>query len=142
MTAKKKNEIEMTKRQPVAVVAPTAAELAVAFDGDKGLQVPVGAVLPVVKILRESPKFELPEGSMVDSFRGHILHYHSVNQYYAKEFGPDSGGQPPDCSSVDGLVPCNGAFYQFSVSQGNYEEISEHIIETTSVRAAPRGCET
>lgn len=124
MTAKKKNsEIEKIEPQSLAVVAPTAAELAIAFDGNDGLQVPVGVVLPIVKILRESPKFEMPDGNMVESFRGHILHYHSVNQLYLKEYGPDSGGQPPDCSSVDGLVPCNGAFHRFNVSQSNYEEI-------------------
>lgn len=112
-----------TQEQALAVVAPTASELAVGFDGDKELPVPVGAVLPVVKILRESPKFEMPDGETKTSFRGFILYYHSVKQLYLKEFGPDSGGQPPDCSSVNGVVPCNGAFYRFILTSEGYAEI-------------------
>lgn len=119
--------IEELKPQPLAIVAPTATELAVGFDGDRGLPVPVGAVLPIVKILRESPKFEMPDGGTKNSFRGFILHYHSVNQLYLKEYGPDSGGQPPDCSSVDGAVPCNGHFDRYIISTEQYIEICNAV---------------
>lgn len=129
MTAKKKkkSEIKKAEPQPLAVVAPTATELAAGFDGDKGLQVPIGAVLPIVKILRESPKFEMPDGETKTSFRGFILYYHSVKQLYLKEYGPDSGGQPPDCSSVDGLAPCNGSFNQYVLSNKKYVEICNAV---------------
>ena len=107
------NEIEKVESQPLAV--PDDNALAAAFDGDKQLNVPVGAVLPVVKILRESPKFEMPDGEMVNSFRGHILFYHSVNQLYLNEYGNETQGQRPDCSSADGLVPCSGYFNNYNL---------------------------
>lgn len=119
---------EMEKRENAPLAVPSAGELAAAFDGDKGLNVPVGAVLPVVKILRESPKFEMPDSNMVDSFRGHILYYHSVNQLYLNEYGAETSGQRPDCSSFDGLTPCSGGFNMYSL---NYEEVVK-IVEQTN----------
>lgn len=119
------NEIEKTEQKPLAV--PDAGALTAAFGGDKGLNVPVGAVLPIVKILRESPKFEMPDGNTVENFRGHILHYHSVNQLYLKEYGADNVGQRPDCSSFDGLIPCSGFYDRYTFS---YEDWCKLIDET------------
>lgn len=114
---------EIQKREEQAITVPDDNALAAAFDGDKELNVPVGAVLPAVKILRESPKFEMPDGNVVESFRGHILHYHSVNQLYLNEYGADSEGQRPDCSSFDGLAPCNGHFENYIVDDKTWLKI-------------------
>jgi len=115
------NEIEKRQDQPLLI--PDAGELAAAFDGDKALNVPVGAVLPVVKVLRESPRFEMPDGSIVNNFRGHILYYHSVNQLYLNDYGAENENQRPDCSSFDGLVPCNGYFYRYALSDEEWLEV-------------------
>jgi len=114
---------EIQKNGPAPLAVPDSGALAAAFDGDKGLNVPVGAVLPIVKILRESPRFELPDGNMVESFRGHILYYHSVNQLYLNEFGADNTGQRPDCSSFDGLAPCNGQFNRYNISDETWLDV-------------------
>ena len=53
-----------------------------------------------------------------------IYHNHLyVNQLYLEKYGPDSSGKHPDCSSVDGAVPCNGHFDQYILSTEKYIEI-------------------
>ena len=76
--------------------------------GGSGYQIPIDAPLPQIKILRETPQFETPEGETVKSITGHIIYWHHANQYYKEKFGEGEEG-PPTCASPDGIKPdCSG----------------------------------
>lgn len=91
-------------------LATTRNEIDAMF-GNTGIQIPVDAPLPQIKILRETPMFELPDGTPVKELVGHILYWHNANQYYAKAFG--EGEQlPPDCFSSNGVAPDGGEAMQ------------------------------
>ena len=81
----------------------TANQINQAFDVEVP-QIPRGAALPSIGISRETAQYELPDGSLVASFTGHILHYHFANLYYREPFG---AGEPsaPDCFSSNGMTP-------------------------------------
>ena len=94
---------------------PTALATAEQIDdmfGGSGYQIPIDAPLPQIVILRETPKFETPEGETVKEIVGHIIYWHHANQYYAEEFGEGEAG-PPTCASPDGIKPlCDGDMEQ------------------------------
>jgi len=96
-----------------AIVKKEAADLAAAnqvndmFGGGTMLQIPIGAPLPQLLILRETPVFGTPEGDTVKEVVGHIIHWHHANQYYDTDFGAGEAG-PPACASSDGFVPDGG----------------------------------
>lgn len=76
--------------------------------GGSGYQIPIDAPLPQIKILRETPQFETPEGETVKEIIGHIIYWHHANQYYKEKFGEGEEG-PPTCASPDGIKPdCSG----------------------------------
>lgn len=77
------------------------------FGGSGTYQLPIDAPLPQIKILRETPTFETPEGNTVKEITGHIIYWHHANQYYSTEFGEGEQG-PPDCASSNGLKPDGG----------------------------------
>jgi len=132
-----KKQTSLVKNEQ-ALVVPDDTSLAAAFDGDKGLNVPINAVLPIVKILRESPTFQMPDGGMADSFRGHILAYHSVNQLYLEEYGADSVGKLPDCSSADGLVSNSGQFIAYqNITTEEWKQIVEQSDAPAEVANQP-----
>lgn len=83
-----------------------AAEVDNIFGGS-GYQIPIGAPLPQLIILRETPQFETPDGEAVKAVVGHIIYWHHANQYYAAAFGEGEPG-PPSCCSSDGLQPDGG----------------------------------
>lgn len=95
---------ELAQRDSAALAAKQITDM---FGGDTGIQIPVDAPLPQIKILRETPQFEMPDGTTVKSFTGNILHWHNANQYYAVEFGDGESG-PPACASSNGIAPDGG----------------------------------
>lgn len=98
----KKNEI--TKVQAGTLATPS--EIQQLFGQDKP-QIPVDALPPAIKIMRESPMFQMPDGNAIKEFTGHIIHWHNANQYYQNAFG--EGESPvPDCLSSDGIRPDGG----------------------------------
>ena len=102
---------ELTKKQEGSSNGNTA--LAVGQNeidrmfGNAKLQIPVDAPLPMVKILRETPMFELPDGQTIKELVGHIIYWHNANQYYSKAFG-EGETVIPDCFSSDGINPDGG----------------------------------
>ena len=90
-----------------AMTLVTAEQIDNMFGGS-GYQIPIDAPLPQILILRETPRFETPEGETVKEIVGHIIYWHHANQYYAEEFGEGEQG-PPTCASPDGYKPvCGG----------------------------------
>ncbi len=97
-------ENEITKPQDTTLAKPE--DVNDMFGGD-GYQIPIDAPLPQLKILRETPMFETPEGETVKLVLGHIIHWHHANQYYEREYGDGEQG-PPTCASSNGLNPDGG----------------------------------
>ncbi len=98
----------LTKKENTSTLAPNNIN---DMFGVGGIQLPVDAPLPQIKILRETPMFELPDGTPVKELVGHILYWHNANQYYSKAFG--EGEQlPPDCFSSNGIAPDGGTAMQ------------------------------
>jgi len=95
---------ELAQRDSAALAAKQITEM---FGGDTGIQIPVDAPLPQIKILRETPQYEMPDGTTVKSFIGNILYWHNANQFYNVEFGDGENG-PPVCASSNGIVPDGG----------------------------------
>jgi hypothetical protein len=93
-------------KQPETSLAAT--EVNNMFGGDSRPQIPLDAPLPQVKILRETPQFELPDGNTIKAFTGHILHYHNANQLYLEPFGEGDSNGVPACASSDGIIPDGG----------------------------------
>ena len=100
----KKQTTELAERQTAELIQ--TQEVTEMFGGDPQPQLPIDAPLRQVKILRETPQFEMPDGETVESFEAHILHYHNANQYYSQPFG--DGGGPPDCASSNGISADGG----------------------------------
>ncbi len=94
------DETAIQKREVTALATKVDAMF-----GGGAYQIPIDAPLPQIKILRETPVFETPEGQTIKSFIAHIIYYHHANQYYDLPFGEESGGSPPKCTSADGVVP-------------------------------------
>jgi len=109
---------ELAKTTPVGAIA-SAAEVADLFGGSK-VEVPVGAQLPTITMNKDLQKFIFPGNEAVESFRGHILHWHNACQFYSKEYGKDSSG-PPQCSSSNGLTP-DGGTNPFKIFGFNLDE--------------------
>lgn len=61
--------------------------------------------LPIVTIVHQISKFEMPDGSTVSSFTGTILHANRCNALWLKEKEKKSGNEPPICMSMDGVKP-------------------------------------
>jgi hypothetical protein len=91
----------------LAVAQPlTAAELAKYNEtGGDMLPPPPSPVFKQVKIMRESPRFEV-DGQVVNAVQGHVVFVHKANQYYSKKY--DGSKVPPDCYSIDGDTPSGG----------------------------------
>jgi hypothetical protein len=100
----KKNGALVKKNGALAVME----EITNMFGGDTPPQIPIDAPLPQVKILRETPQFEMPDGETTKSFVGHILYYHNANQYYKDPYGEGDGNGVPTCASSDGIAPDGG----------------------------------
>lgn len=93
---KKKDESTLAKSHDVSGM----------FGNEK--QVHIDVAPPTIKILREAQMFEMPNGTKVEKFTGHILYYHYANQFYKTAF---EDRQPddslfPTCLSADGITSC------------------------------------
>ncbi len=99
---------KLAKRSEAAPLA--AASQVNEMFGGSAPQLPIDAPLPQIKIMRESPQYEMPDGAMVKSFEGHIIYFCNANQYYSKKFG--EGDAVPDCYSTDGIVVAGGTHPQ------------------------------
>lgn len=95
---------ELAQRESTALAAKQITDM---FGGDTGIQIPVDAPLPQIKILREDPQYKMPDGATVKSFIGNILYWHNANQFYDVEFGDGESG-PPACASSNGIAPDGG----------------------------------
>lgn len=96
---------EIAKQQEVGQLA-LAKEINDLFGGDE-MQLPINAPLPQIKVMRETPMFEMPDGEPTKEVVGHILYFHNANQYYETKFGDGEQG-PPCCASSDGIKPDGG----------------------------------
>jgi hypothetical protein len=104
--SKKKNGALAKKNGATALAAP---EVNAMFGGGDQPQIPVDAPLPQIKILRETPQYETPDGETVKNFTAHILYYHNANQYYIEKFGEGNGSGVPACASSDAIAPDGGS---------------------------------
>jgi hypothetical protein len=96
---------EITKSQGPGTLA-IKNDIAEMF-GQSAVQLPIDAPLPQARIMRESPQFEMPDGSFQKELTGHIIYYTNANQYYSAAFG--EGENPvPDCYSSNGIEPDGG----------------------------------
>ena len=99
---------KLAKRKETAL--PAVTNQVDEMFGGSAPQLPINAPLPQIKIMRESPQYEMPAGDMVKSFEGHIIYFCNANQYYSKKFG--EGDAIPDCYSTDGIIPAGGTDLQ------------------------------
>lgn len=60
---------------------------------------------PQIQIMHQSEMFKMPSGEMVKDFIGIILDMNNANAYWEKTISEIGLGLPPDCFSLDGLVP-------------------------------------
>ena len=97
---------QLAKTQNGGALA-TANQIDDMFGGAGSFRLPIDAPLPAIKVLRETPMYETPEGDTVKDIVGHIIYWHNCNQYYATEYGDGEQG-PPACASSDGLKPDGG----------------------------------
>jgi hypothetical protein len=97
---------ELTKTVSANALAAPGA-VASMFGGQQ-CHIPLGAALPQMKIMRETPTFQAPSGEIVKEFTGHIIYWHNCNQFYSKPFGEGAEVSPPDCTSSDGITPDGG----------------------------------
>ncbi len=94
---------ELAKRKNGSLA--TSSEVNDMFGGT-AIQIPIDAPLPQIAIMREKPRYEMPDGTLVDNFEGHIIYWHNSNQYYPEKFG--QGSEIPACSSSTGIAPDQG----------------------------------
>ena len=111
MTTKK-----LAKKQEEQTALAVASQVEDMFGGG-GFEIPIDAPLPQIKVLRESPLFETPDGETCKTVTGHIIYWHHANQYYATEFGEGEQG-PPTCASSDGIRPDGGEAIQSDMCKG------------------------
>lgn len=62
-------------------------------------------VFPQIKIIHQGSIFEMPDGAMVQSFRGVIIDSNAANAYWIISFEDSGGGSVPDCFSPDSKHP-------------------------------------
>ncbi len=64
----------------------------------------VDITLPEIKVLHQAQTFRFPDGTKRDRFEGIIINIAKYNVYWEEDFAEGSGN-PPDCSSPDGITP-------------------------------------
>jgi len=65
----------------------------------------VEAQLPAIKIIHQGQMFAFPDESKQLSFVGTIIDMNRANAYWPISFDESGGGEPPTCSSLDGITP-------------------------------------
>lgn len=69
---------------------------------------PIGAALPMLQIMHETPRFQTSSGIIIKEFTGHIAFWHHARQFYAKSVVGDGKVPAPDCASSDRIAPDEG----------------------------------
>jgi len=60
---------------------------------------------PAIKIIHQGQMFEMPSGKKVETFTGIVVDIARTNAWWEEDFDTSGGGTPPDCFSMDGIVP-------------------------------------
>lgn len=107
----KKNEVAKKESSEVAVVNGVDGMF-----GTESPQIPIGATLPTISIMRETTAFTMPDGEIAKEVVGNIIYWHNANQYYESEFG--DGSDVPTCCSSDGITPDGGEKIQHQSCRG------------------------
>jgi len=124
MEAKDQNAITQRDKAPL-----TAEQVTNMFGGSDVPQLPKDAPLPTISILRETPQFELPDGTTTKELVGHILYYHDANQYYKDKFG--EGDAIPTCASSNAIRPDGGT------EPGPYTQATDPQTGEAIIKRAP-----
>lgn len=97
-----KNEVAKIEEKSADLALP--AELAGLFSVKENMQ---GIVprLPQIGIIHQGQLFKMPDESKVAEFTAIMLHKSFANAYWAVSFDEAGGGNPPTCSSIDGITP-------------------------------------
>ena len=82
-------------------VAVNGAELFNLKDNMEGVQ----PRLPQIGIVHQGQMFIMPDGEKTQKFIGIILDSNRINAFWHHSFSESGGGDPPDCFSMDGIVP-------------------------------------
>lgn len=61
--------------------------------------------LPRINIIHQGMMFEMPDGKMVQSFRGTIIDMHRTCAYWSTSYDDSGGGDFPECYSMNGVTP-------------------------------------
>jgi hypothetical protein len=68
---------------------------------------PFGAALPTLRIMRETPRFRTSKGKIIREFTGHIAFWHHAKEFHLR---PAVGEEvpEPDCASYNRIKPDEG----------------------------------
>lgn len=80
------------------------AGLAAMFDVKDNME-GVTPEFPGIKIIHQGQMFEMPDGTKVEDFSGIIIDIARANAWWSESFDSSGGGTPPDCFSMDGILP-------------------------------------
>jgi len=97
----KNEEIKDVAVQGEHGVAVVGADLFNMGDNMEGVE----AVLPQVKIIHQGQMFVMPDGNKVQAFSGTVIDMNRTNAYWEVSFDESGGGDPPTCSSLNGITP-------------------------------------
>lgn len=61
--------------------------------------------LPRINIIHQGMMFEMPDGQMVQSFKGTIIDMHRTCAYWSTSYDDSGGGDFPECYSMNGVTP-------------------------------------
>lgn len=88
--------------QALAVQIPQ--ELAGVFDIANNME---GVIprLPQIEILREVQMFSMSDDTKMETFQGVIIDQYPTNAWWKEKMVPGAPPKPPDCCSVNGVVP-------------------------------------
>ena len=98
MTKEKEETTDVAIREDGAIIGADQFELNELMEG-------VEVQLPCIKIIHLGRMFEMPDGSMVQSFRGTIIDMHKTCAYWKISYDDSGGGDFPDCHSLNGVTP-------------------------------------
>jgi len=65
----------------------------------------IEARLPQIGIIHQGQLFAMPDGRKIPGVSGTILDINKVNAYWIESFSDSGGGTPPDCASMNGIIP-------------------------------------
>lgn len=97
----------MAKKEEQGLAVRDAAlppEVAGMFDLKQNMM-DVEARLPQIGIIHQAQMFVFPDGEKRQEFAGVILDMNRVNAWWEQSFDESGGGSPPQCYSMNGIVP-------------------------------------